>query len=198
MAAVVASHARHHHSSFFNISLPTFSRKPRISSPYSARQHHSPIRLAASSRTSSDNGSSVSQHGLTTVSAEQLQERAISLVDALLNTSDLTHVSTLLPPELHFHYDSPTGSVTLTSLDAFLSFWRNYESTDPVGDSTAVVKEAAVDELQRKVWVVAEVGATRRDRRTVESVEMLTFDETGRVFEIQHYQRIRAGRGRGD
>ena len=65
------------------------------------------------------------------------------------------------------------------------------------------IKEAAVDELQRKVWVVCEMRGIKevasevgKEGIFVKTVEMLSFDEKGMVYEIQDWRRKVKGRRR--
>ncbi len=63
-------------------------------------------------------------------------------------------------------------------------------------ESACRIKEAVADELQRKVWVVCEMRSRNevecevgKEGVCVETVEMLSFDEKGMVYEIQDWRR---------
>jgi hypothetical protein len=134
--------------------------------------------------------------------AEDLRMRAVALVNALLNAPDLTVVSRLLSQDLHFHHDSAYRPVTLNSLDEFMSFWYDFQSTMHGGELKCRIKEALVDERQHKVLVVGEIASVNGspDKNiVVETVEMLSFDEDGRICDIQDYRRrTRPGGGNED
>jgi hypothetical protein len=212
MTAAVVSH-RHlpqsHHASisktpsaFHVISSFSSARKQHISSPCHARQHHSPIRTGAGVQTHQNDRAasfdSISTHEIEPPSASELQSRAKILINALLNNPDLALASTLLASDLHFEHESHYGPVSIASRQAFLSFWKEMHVSPRIEGSETVcrIKEAAVDELQRKVWVVCEIrsgnevaSVAGKEDVVVETVEMLTFDEEGRVCEIQDWRR---------
>lgn len=139
--------------------------------------------------------------------AEDLQRGAIILIDALFNTRDLSLAAALLSPVLHFQHDSACNPVTFASREEFMSFWEGFQKAELAGQGECRIKEAAVDELQRKVWIVGEIGGVNSEGGEKEgggvellgAVEMLTFDRDGRVCEIQDSRRkVRVRMGEDD
>lgn len=91
--------------------------------------------------------------------------------------------------------------MTLTSRVGFLDFCEEAPRDRGPEEWGCKIKEAVVDEKQREVWVVGEMKESSEADAgvVVETVEMLSFDENGRVFDIQDYQRkVRVGRGKED
>jgi hypothetical protein len=119
-----------------------------------------------------------------------LHSTALHLLDTLYNKHDLTLARTLIHPDVTVSHDDAT---TLHSRDEYLAYWAR--RTKRVPDLRARCTECAVDEGQRKVWVVSElymapheheggpvgerVGGLKGRRK--ESVDMLWFDDKGRL-----------------
>lgn len=207
MTVAVLSYQRRH-SSLFKASsafpLPGFlSRKHRISHPYSARYQHEPIRSGAGRHDHRHGVRFVSAHENEPRTADDLRGRAITLIDALLNIPNLPLASTLLSAKLSFQHDSASHPVTLNSRGEFLAFWEEAQRTRFVGamGMGCRIREAVVDERQRKVWVVGEMRGVSGSGTDGEGfvVEMLSFDGEGRVCDMEGYRRrVRGGRGRED
>jgi hypothetical protein len=92
------------------------------------------------------------------------------------------------------HFDASTS--TITSRDEYLRGWSKKVST--LGEITSRVRECVVDESQRKVWVVNELSCMQGERRyRKESVDMLSFDEAGKMQRREGWMRAKR-RGAGD
>jgi hypothetical protein len=110
----------------------------------------------------------------------------------------------MLAPDLAFQQDSAGEHVSLSSREQFLTYWESQQETMFRGASEYIIKEAAVDEVQKKVWIVAEARVENETQTggaavVVEMVEMLSFDQDGRVCEIvEGRRRIRVGKETGE
>jgi hypothetical protein len=130
-----------------------------------------------------------------------LHARALLLLSLLYSGTFSTDAPTpvvvknLIHPSCIFeveHLDATTS--TINSRDAYLKGWS--EKLNALeGQVSSRVRECCVDEGQRKVWVVNElvVGKVRK-----ESVDMLSFDERGRMVRWEGWlRRTKTRRGRG-
>jgi hypothetical protein len=123
---------------------------------------------------------------------QDLHALALKLLDTLYNKHDLALARTLIHPDVHVSTNN--DDATLRSRDEYLAYWAR--RTKRVPDLRARCRECAVDEAQRKVWCVSELymepswaveekasakanGVTPTRRK--ESVDMLWFDESGRL-----------------
>lgn len=71
------------------------------------------------------------------------------------------------------------------SREAYIDYWRS--RVQKLGPGLkAHWREAVVDEAQRKVWCVGEVSVGNRRK---ESVDMLSFDEQGRLVGEEDWVR---------
>lgn len=181
---------------------------PTISAPILQQPHHHPhhrekvhfagspsapstpppaykTRSASSSSTSSETSHRPS-------SPVDLHSRALHLLDTLYNKHDLATARPLIHPDVRVSHND---DATLHSRDEYLAHWAR--RTKRLPDLRAKCRECAVDESQRKVWVVSELytepeaaevdeGTTSKSgavdgARRKESVDMLWFDEEGRL-----------------
>lgn len=111
-----------------------------------------------------------------------LESRATQILTSLANnqctTSVLPHISPLIQVE---HNDNAPEY----SIDSFISRF-----TEGGAHIRLDVKEACVDEFQRKVWVRSEISGFA-DGIVKESVDMLFFDEDGILIRGIDYQKIK-------
>ena len=187
---------------FLVISTFCTARKQQTSVSCHARQHWSLVHTETEAQTHQEDSAafsdSISDHEIEPLSASELQSRAKILTNVLFNNPNFALASRLLTPDLCFEHESVHGLVSLASRQDFLSFWKEMHSSLRLEGRESVyrIKEAAVDELQRKVWMMCEIKDVNevtnegdKESVIVEMVEMLTFDEKGKVCEIQDWWR---------
>ena len=104
--------------------------------------------------------------------------------------NDLIHESCTFEVE---HFDASTS--TITSRDEYLQGWA--KKIQRLGEIESRVRECCVDESRRKVWVVNEVFVEGCSRK--ESVDMLSFDESGKMVRREGWlRRVRGDRKEED
>jgi hypothetical protein len=131
--------------------------------------------------------SSSSASTSSTSDTPDLQSLALDLLDILYNTHDLSRASTMIHPNVTLtHNDSPITFGSAGSREAYLEHWRARVQKFGPG-LKAHFREAVVDESQRKVWCVGEVTVGKRRK---ESVDMLSFDEQGRLVGEEDWVRV--------
>lgn len=111
-----------------------------------------------------------------------LESRATQILTSLANHSNtssvLPHISPLIQVE---HNDN----APVYSLDSYVSRFSG------AGAGVRLdIKEACVDELQRKVWVRSEISGYPGGV-VKESVDMLFFDEDGMLVKGIDYQKVK-------
>lgn len=117
-----------------------------------------------------------------------LSERARKILTTLCNTRDL-NILTAVPyisEKVHIQHDDKPP---VTSRSEFLAGWSNALNYMP--DVHIDIKEACVDEVQRKVWVRSEISGLPGGIRK-ESIDMMTFDRDGMLIFSADYQRALA------
>lgn len=112
-----------------------------------------------------------------------LESRATQILTSLANNSTdsssvLPHISPLIQVE---HNDA----APVYSVDSYVSRFSGLGS-----DVRLDIKEACVDEVQRKVWVRSEISGFPGGV-VKESVDMLFFDEDGMLVKGIDYQKIK-------
>lgn len=183
MAAV--THERRHSR---KLSLPTSAsiiarftpRKRDVSPPFSPRLRHSRI----PSRSSIDH---ISADNVTLTTSE-MEERATALTKALLTDQGWDGAAKYLTAELTKRLESPCNRQH--HLGSGNGQHHNCESNSRDArdrESLFTLKDAAVDETQRKVWIVAE--RAKHENRATQWVEMMSFDHEGKVCEIEGWGR---------
>lgn len=139
-----------------------------------------------------------------------LYRQALLLLDLLYNNNITDSPTPLLKDLIHpsctFEVEQPTSSTTstITSRDSYLQFMS--AKLQSRSNIKSRVKECVVDEGQRKVWVVSELICTLRageggkeELQRKESIDMLTFDSTGRLVRREGWlRRSRRGSKRRD
>jgi hypothetical protein len=150
-------------------------QRPQASAHVHFASARSPPPYKVRSQSSSSTDSSSSSGSQSPIHAVDLHERAISLLDILYNKHDLRAAAPLIHPNVT---TSHNDDATLHNRDEFLAYWAR--RTKKVPGLRAKCRECAVDEAQRKVWVVSELYTKPGEEgRRRESVDMLWFDEEG-------------------
>jgi hypothetical protein len=94
--------------------------------------------------------------------------------------NELIHPSAVFEVE---HFDASTSKIN--SRDEYLQGWSS--KCQSLGDISSRIRECCVDESQRKVWVVNELTVGGKMRK--ESVDMLTFDDKGKMVRREGWLR---------
>lgn len=90
----------------------------------------------------------------------------------------------MISPEVVVQHDD---EAPVTSLAAFLDGWQRLVSSIP--DFHLEIREAIVDDRQRKVWVRSEITGLPAGM-IKESIDMMTFDEEGVLVRSEDCQRV--------
>ncbi|ETN39358.1 uncharacterized protein HMPREF1541_05581 [Cyphellophora europaea CBS 101466] len=180
---------------------------PTISAPiqhHTHTHHREKVHFAGSpppppykSRSSSSSSTSSTRSSDPPTTPVDLHSRALHLLDTLYNKHDLASARPLIHPDVSISHNDDAA---MASRDEYLAYWAR--RTKRVPELRAKCRECAVDESQRKVWVVSEIytepaeevatlgvdmpATTTAKRpgglqRRKESVDMLWFDEAGRL-----------------
>jgi hypothetical protein len=140
--------------------------------------------MTVSSRSSSSSSASSRTSSLGHIPSRytpfDLESRATHILTSLANnpSSVLPHISPMIQVE---HNDNDP----VYSIDLYVSRFSSASS-----DIRLDIKEACVDELQRKVWVRSEISGYPGGV-VKESVDMLFFDEAGMLIKGIDYQKVK-------
>lgn len=121
-----------------------------------------------------------------TVLPFDLEARATSILTSLCNEPrDFAAASTYIDPYVTVQHEDNEPA---TGVEEFFQRWS--EALDHLPDFHIEVKEACVDEIQRKVWVRSEIkglpnGLVR------ESIDMMSFSENGMLTNNIDCQRVK-------
>lgn len=142
-----------------------------------------------SSRSSSQSSASSTSSNLSPVRTKydpyNLELRATKILTSLANSPSSTDLSTLrISPNIKVEHND---SDPVYSLQQYLSRFSDASSRSP--DLHLDVKEACVDEIQRKVWVRSVISGLPGGM-VKESVDMLSFDEQGVLVGSIDHQRV--------
>lgn len=130
----------------------------------------------------SSRSSSTSSFGSS--SFKDLSETAKVILHSLCHERDFTTAAQLVSPSVIVqHEDNPP----FVSRDAYFKGWTQKLQRTP--SFNLQIKEACVDEVQRKVWVRSEISGLPNGIRK-ESIDMMCFDEDGLLSSTTDCQRI--------
>lgn len=116
----------------------------------------------------------------------ELETRATKILASLANnTSNVDLVSQYISPQIKVEHGDGDP---VYSLQKYLTRFSDASARNP--GLYLDIKEACVDEMQRKVWVRSEITGLP-DGAIKERVDMLTFDEQGVLVGSIDHQRIR-------
>ncbi|KAL9617691.1 MAG: hypothetical protein Q9160_007524 [Pyrenula sp. 1 TL-2023] len=161
-----------------SISPPFFPTKAHSYMPSSPPP--SPVGSDASSASSMSSASSTSSFELT-----DLRSCALSILGALTASHDFAAAETYIDPFCRVSHDDEPP--TRSRLD-LIAAWEERAQRNP--GMQVVVKEAAVDEGQMKVWISSELRGLEGGRVRME-VEMLSFDKRGLLVEWSDCGRLK-------
>lgn len=148
-------------------------RTPKISPPYFPTKPHS--RMSSSSSISSTTSSDYTN----------LQHRATQILELLCNERDAQSVVPMIAANVVVQHDD---NAPVTSAAAFLDGWQRLIANVP--NFHLEIREAVVDDRQRKVWVRSEITGLPAGM-VKESIDMMTFDEEGMLIKSEDCQRVR-------
>ena len=166
----------------------TFSLPHLTHTPNTAKRTH-PMMITTSSSLSSSPSSS--SHSSPAPSLD-LHALSLSLLNTIYNQHNLRLASRSIHPACHVehelsHFETPSY---FNSRDGWLGHLQNKCTRFP--GLKLRTKECAVDERQRKVWVVSDVmHGLEEDGERVrkEKVDMLSWDEEGLLVEVRGWVR---------
>ena len=114
-----------------------------------------------------------------------LQFRATQILELLCNEREIQTVAQMISPNVVVQHDD---GPSVTSRAAFLDGWQGLMAEVP--DFHLYIREAIVDDQQRKVWVRSEITGSPAGM-IKESIDMMTFDEDGMLVKSEDCQRVR-------
>lgn len=114
-----------------------------------------------------------------------LQYRATQILSLLCNERDSKSATLMISPTVIVQHDDD-APVTIRA--AFLDGCHDLIAQTP--DLHFEIKEAIVDDRQRKVWVRSEITGLAAGM-IKESIDMMTFDEEGVLIRSEDSQRVR-------
>jgi hypothetical protein len=114
-----------------------------------------------------------------------LQYRATQILELLYNERNTASATSIISSEVIVQHNDDD---TVTGLAAFLD--GCHRTIAQVPNFHLEIREAIVDDRQRKVWVRSEI--TGLPAGTIkESIDMMTFDEEGVLIRSEDCQRVR-------
>lgn len=189
------------YESWFYIDYDSLPHKDGVSYSFDRFEHQNTIKVqtiheqktkmsALSSRSSSWSSMSSRFSSLTPVRSRydpyDLESRATKILKTLVSSPNTAaSIAQQISPTIQFEHgdDDP-----VYSLQKYLSRFSDASARYP--QMQLDVKEACVDEIQRKVWVRSEVTGLP-DGMIKERVDMLYFDEQGVLVRSVDHQRIK-------
>ena len=128
--------------------------------------------------------SSSSTSATTSSDYTNLQYRARNILELLCNERDTESVVQMISPNVVVQHDD---NAPVTSRTAFVDGFKDTLAGIP--DFHIEIREAVVDDQQRKVWVRSEIRGLPAGM--VDSIDMMTFNEEGLLVRIEDCQRVR-------
>jgi SnoaL-like domain len=114
-----------------------------------------------------------------------LQYQAKKILELLCNERDTKSIIPLISPNVIVQHEDDEP---VTSREAFLARFQAVIKRVP--DFHMEIREAVVDDRQRKVWVRSEITGLPAGVRK-ESIDMMTFNEEGILVKSEDCQRVR-------